>query len=111
MDVLNKIKNLKTDVVKSPDYNTTATAKVRKLVDEIISGLIKLQGRTVGGNPFNNVLGNMMGSSGSNSMFVKSRNSIIADINDIKREVINTRDINTQLTQYVNSKLEEIKRY
>ena len=110
MDVLSKIKNLKSDVIKSSDYSANATTKVRKLVDEIISGLRVLQGRTVSGsNPFNNVLGNMMGPSGSNGMFVKNRISIIADINDIKREVTNTREINQQLTQFVNSRLEMIK--
>jgi len=107
--LISRITTLKSDISKSPDYSQSATSKCMKISNEVIAGLNQLQGRTVGGsNRFPNVLNNMLGS-GASSPFAKNRMAIIADVNGIKREITADRFVSPQSTQFINSKLEQIK--
>ncbi len=110
MDLLGKIQNLREDIRKSNDYNTGSTARAIRMANEIIRVLNDTQRKTMNGglNPAGRVLTNMMGASGS--PFIKNRITIIADINGIKRDVSNAKTVNSQLTSFINSRLEMMKK-
>ena len=109
--IIGRITTLKSDISKSPEYSPGATSKSMKISNEIISGLSNLQGNTMGGSTSgfgSNILNNMLGS-GSGSMYAKNRMAIVSDINGIKRDISADRFVSPQSTQFINSKLDQIK--
>lgn len=120
-DIMNRLNTLKADINTSPDYGVSATRKGRLLVNEIMTTLKRVQGKTMMGYTGNmkssmntmmggtmstgNVLGNIMG----NSPYKKNRMAIIADINMVKQKINRDPNISGQVTAFVNRKLDMIK--
>lgn len=109
-EITERLRRLKVDVDNSPEFNSTATARVKAIVDSVLNVFLRLNKNVMGNgfhNPTQNIISNF-GLSGNNS--VKNRLTIMTNVDTLKNRINMNRELSPSVKQIAVSKLDMIKR-
>lgn len=109
-DILGRLKELKINIVNSPDFNTYATSKSKQLIDEVMKTFIVVHKKSIGSSGLNLTTSdrviNSFNLNGNHS--IKNRLQILNDTNNIAMMIKISPEIGSDFKKWAIEKINMI---